>query len=75
MNLLKSNSSTTAIILFAKSEEIESSLKLIAPSAKQNLLLWKKMNDMVVKTIQKTKLPYFQYQLSFPGDNEKNSHL
>ena len=59
MNLLKSNSSTTAIILFAKSEEIESAAKLIAPSAKQNLLLWKKMNDMVLKTIQKTKLPYF----------------
>ena len=59
MNLLKSNSSATAIILFAKSEEIESIAKPIAPSAKQNLLLWKKMNDRTLKTIQKTKLPYF----------------
>ena len=61
MNSLKSNFSTTAIILFARSEKMESSLKLIAPSAKQNLLLWKKMNDRVLKTIQKTNLPYFIY--------------
>ena len=59
MNSLKSNSSTTAILLFAKSEEIESIAKPITPSTKKNVLLWKKMNDRILKTIQKTKLPYF----------------
>jgi len=59
MNLKKDFSTTTAILLFAQSEKIESALKPIALSNKQNVLLWKKMNDKSIKIIQKTKLPYF----------------
>lgn len=59
MNLKKDFSTTTAILLFAQSEKIESALKPIAFSNKQNVLLWKKMNDKSIKIIQKTKLPYF----------------
>jgi len=42
MNSKKDYSTTTAILLFAQSENIESALKPIAPSCKQNVLLWKK---------------------------------
>lgn len=59
MNFIKDFSTNTAILLFAQSEKRESTLKPIASSSKQNVLLWKKMNDIVLKTIQKTKLPYF----------------
>lgn len=59
MNIPKENIPKTAVLLFAQSEKVESALKPIAYSAKQNLLLWKKMNNRVLKTIQKTELPYF----------------
>ena len=59
MNCKKNYSAATAILLFAQSEKIESALKPIALSSKQNVLLWKKMNDRVLKTVQKTNLPYF----------------
>ena len=59
MNLKKDFSTTTAILLFAQSEMIESTLKPIASTTKQNVLLWKKMNDKSIKIIQRTKLPYF----------------
>jgi len=59
MNLKSNLSTTTAILLFAQSEEKESTLKPIASSYKQNVSLWKKMNDKSLKIIQKTKLPYF----------------
>ncbi len=59
MNTKKDNSTTTAILLFAQSEKVESSLKPIASCRKQNVLLWKKMNEKALKTIQKTNLPYF----------------
>ncbi|MFH4966396.1 DUF2064 domain-containing protein [Gaetbulibacter sp. M235] len=59
MNSEKINSSTTAILLFTQSEEATSVLKPINSSKKKNRLLWKKLNDRVLKTIQKTKLPYF----------------
>jgi hypothetical protein len=59
MCLITNHSNTTAILLFAQSEEKESSTKPIASSLKQNVLLWKKMNAKVLKTIQKTKIPYF----------------
>jgi len=59
MNSKRVYSSTTAILLFARSEGVESTLKPITFCTKQNVLLWKKMNDMVLKTIQKTELPYF----------------
>nr|WP_315166325.1 DUF2064 domain-containing protein [uncultured Flavobacterium sp.] len=55
----KDYSTTTAILLFARSENIESMSKPIACKKKQNQLLWKKMNEKVLKTIQKTNLPYF----------------
>lgn len=51
--------STTAILLFAHSEQKESLLKPIATQKKQTVLLWKKMNERVLKTIQKTNIPYF----------------
>lgn len=59
MNSTKDYSTSTAILLFAQSEKIESALKPIATCSEQNVLLWKKMNDKVLKIIQKTKLPYF----------------
>jgi len=59
MILKKNYSTTTAILLFAQSEKIESAVKPLASCSKQNVLLWKKMNDRVLKTIQKTTLPYF----------------
>jgi glycosyltransferase A (GT-A) superfamily protein (DUF2064 family) len=59
MNFKTDFPTTTAILLFAQSEKVESVFKPIASSAKQNVLLWKKMNDQVLKTIQKTNLPYF----------------
>jgi uncharacterized protein len=59
MKFIKHHSTTTAILLFARSENSESVLKPIACQKKQNLLLWKKMNEGVLKTIQKTNLPYF----------------
>ncbi|SHG31173.1 hypothetical protein SAMN05444372_104221 [Flavobacterium micromati] len=59
MNLKMDFSTTTAILLFAQSEKIESALKPIASCSKQNVLLWKKMNDNSIKIIQKSKLPYF----------------
>lgn len=59
MNLKKNYSTTTAILLFAQSEKVEGSLKPFASCKKQNILLWKKMNGKVLKTIQKTQLSYF----------------
>lgn len=59
MNNPKKTSPKTAVLLFAQSEEVESALKPIAYSAKRNVLLWKKLNNRILKTIQKTKLPYF----------------
>lgn len=59
MNLKKNYSTTTAILLFAQSEKVEGSLKPFASCKKQNVLLWKKMNGKVLKTIQKTQLSYF----------------
>lgn len=59
MILSKNYSTTTAILLFAQAENIESDLKPITCLKKQNVLLWKKMNERVLKTIQRTNLPYF----------------
>ncbi|CAH8281974.1 hypothetical protein EV196_11257 [Mariniflexile fucanivorans] len=50
---------TTAILLFALNENAQSVSKPIACQKKQKVLLWKNMNERVLKTIQKTKLPYF----------------
>jgi glycosyltransferase A (GT-A) superfamily protein (DUF2064 family) len=54
-----SNTSKTAILLFAQSEDRESVSKPIAFQKSKNVLIWKKMNERVLKTIQKTKLQYF----------------
>ena len=59
MKTVKSTTSRTAILLFAQSNKIESVLKPIATSKKQNDLLWSKMNQNVLQTIHKTKLPCF----------------
>lgn len=59
MKCIKDYSTTTAILLFAQGEKAESVSKPIACQKKQNVLLWKKMNDRVLKTIHKTNLPYF----------------
>ncbi|MFT5964622.1 MAG: glycosyltransferase A (GT-A) superfamily protein (DUF2064 family) [Flavobacterium sp.] len=59
MNLDLNHSSSTAILLFAQSNKIESALKPIAYQKKQNDLLWQKMNIKVLQTIRKTSLPYF----------------
>lgn len=53
------DSTTTAILLFAQSEKTESASKPIVSYKKQNVLLWKKMNEKVLRSVQKTKLPYF----------------
>lgn len=53
------NNSTTAILLFAHSEEKEIAIKCIANKDERNHLLWRKMNERVLTTIQKTKLPFF----------------
>ncbi|MGZ0015148.1 DUF2064 domain-containing protein [Yeosuana sp. AK3] len=52
---------TTAILLFAQTEKAESNLKPIVCKKKQSALLWKKMNEHVLKTIHKTKLPHFVF--------------
>lgn len=59
MKFIKDHSTTTAILLFARSESTESTSKPISCQKKQNQLLWEKMNEKVIKTIQKTNLPYF----------------
>lgn len=59
MKLSMKDSTTTAILLFAKSEKTESASKPIVSYKKQNDLLWKKMSENVLRTVQKTKLPYF----------------
>jgi glycosyltransferase A (GT-A) superfamily protein (DUF2064 family) len=59
MNLDRKHSSSTAILLFAQSNKVESALKPIAYKKKQNDLLWQKMNERVLTLVQKTKLPYF----------------
>jgi glycosyltransferase A (GT-A) superfamily protein (DUF2064 family) len=59
MSLNKTNTTSTAILLFAFSKNAESIFKPIACNKVQNVLLWKKINERVLKTIQKTNLPYF----------------
>lgn len=56
---LENYNSITAILLFAQNEEKESSVKRIASKDWQNLMLWRKMNQRVLTTIRKTKLPFF----------------
>jgi hypothetical protein len=59
MNLKMDFSTSTAVLLFAQSGAVASTLKPIACCAKKNVLLWTKMNDHTIKVIQKSKLPYF----------------
>lgn len=59
MKCIKDYSITTVILLFAQGENIESVSKPITCQKKQNVLLWKKMNNRVLNTIQKTNIPYF----------------
>lgn len=59
MNLNNKHISSTAVLLFAQSDKVESALKPIASSKRQNDLLWHKLNQRVLQTVRKTKLPYF----------------
>lgn len=52
-------SSTTAILLFAQSNTVESALKAVVSRKKQNDALWSKMNQRALQTVHKTNLPYF----------------
>ncbi|WP_366182841.1 DUF2064 domain-containing protein [Flavobacterium ovatum] len=53
------NTTTTAILLFAQTERTEALSKKISSYSKNNILLWKKLNQKAIHTVQKTKLPYF----------------
>ncbi len=59
MILTKQFTSSTALLLFAQSKNAQSMSKPIACQKKQTVLLWEKMNERVLRTISKTKLPYF----------------
>jgi hypothetical protein len=59
MKFIKDYSTTTAILLFSQGGNIESVSKPITCQKKQNVLLWEKMNNRVLNTIQKTNIPYF----------------
>lgn len=59
MNCKNNSSSSTALLIFAYSDKVQSALKPIAYTKKQNELLWHKMNERVLTLVQKTKLPYF----------------
>lgn len=60
MNTVKHLSLRTAILLFAQSDSAETVVKPIAHSKMQSTLLWHKMNEKVLQTIRKTKLPFFK---------------
>lgn len=51
--------SKVAILLFAQSEEKESTSKPLVCNKEQTLLFWRKMNERVLKTIKKSEIPYF----------------
>jgi 2-phospho-L-lactate guanylyltransferase (CobY/MobA/RfbA family) len=59
MNLEGMFFSKTAILLFAQSEFRESVSKPITGLNSQDVGLWKKMNERVLKTIKRTKLPFY----------------
>ncbi|MCW2120921.1 DUF2064 domain-containing protein [Flavobacterium sp. 7A] len=59
MNAETNLNSTTAILLFAQTEQAEAATKKISSYTKNNILLWKKLNSKVIQTVKKTKLPYF----------------
>jgi hypothetical protein len=50
---------STAVLIFAQSDKVQSTLKPIAYNRKQNETLWHKMNERVLALVEKTKLPYF----------------
>jgi hypothetical protein len=59
MNCKDNPSLSTALLIFAQSDKVQSTLKPIAYNRKQNEALWHKMNERVLVLVQKTKLPYF----------------
>jgi len=59
MNLEGMFYSKTAILLFAQSEYRESVCKPITGLNRQDIVLWKKMNERVLKTIKRAKLPFY----------------
>ena len=59
MNCKDPLSISTAVLIFAYGDKVQSTLKPIAYNRKQNVVLWHKMNERVLTLVQKTKLPYF----------------
>lgn len=59
MNCTDPLSISTALLVFAQSDKVQSTLKPVAYTKKQNELLWHKMNERALVLVQKTKLPYF----------------
>lgn len=59
MNSKEEHFSKVAILLFAQSEEKESATKPLVCNKEQTLLFWRKMNELVLKNIKKTGIPYF----------------
>lgn len=59
MDFVNKKFSNTAILIFAHSETLESTLKPIVYTSKKNKSLWRVLNNRVVKTTKKTNLPYF----------------
>lgn len=69
MSLNQSYSKSTAILIFAHTEEKESTIKSITNNKKRNVLLWREMNSLVLKTIKQTKLPFY----IFNEDNQEGT--
>ncbi|MCG9792526.1 DUF2064 domain-containing protein [Flavobacterium algicola] len=59
MNNQNDSHPKTAILLFAQTEQREALSKNISSHAKNNILLWKKLNQKAVQIIKNTHLPYF----------------
>lgn len=58
---IKDTSAKTALLIFAQSKNAESISKSIAHKKSKNVLLWGRMNERILKTVQKTNFPYFIY--------------
>lgn len=53
------NHNPVAVLVFARSPEAESSVKIISENNQHNLLLWQSLQKKLTKTLQKSGLPYF----------------
>lgn len=53
------NRNSVAILVFARSPEAESSIKIISENNTHNLLLWEALHKKLTKTLHNSNLPYF----------------